>query len=131
MERSRDKVLLEQALARERAVEEFETAERNARRREIVELQQHYNKVQSDKAAYERHIDELTQQENEKQWNARESQWRREDQARVNLLKNVYQNREADILLKQKLKEEAAWLKNNEKQLIESEVEAMSRAHEQ
>jgi hypothetical protein len=43
----------------------------------------------------------------------------------------VYQNREADILLKQKLKEEAAWLKNNEKQLIESEVEAMSRAHEQ
>ena len=45
MERNRDKVLLEQALARERAVEEFETAERNARRREIVELQQHYNKV--------------------------------------------------------------------------------------
>jgi len=60
MERNRDKVLLEQALARERAVEEFETAERNARRREIVELQKHYNKVQSDKVAYERHIDELT-----------------------------------------------------------------------
>ncbi len=60
MERNRDKVLLEQALARERAVEEFEQAERLARRREIQELQQHYNKVQNDKAAYERHIDELT-----------------------------------------------------------------------
>jgi len=35
MERNRDKVLLEQALARERAVEEFEQAERLARRREI------------------------------------------------------------------------------------------------
>ena len=46
-------------------------------------------------------------EENERQWNAREQQWRREDQARVNLLKNVYQNREKDILLKQTLKGEA------------------------
>ena len=35
-------------------------------------------------------VDDLTAVENEKQWNARESQWRREDQARVNLMKNVY-----------------------------------------
>ena len=56
-------------------------------------------------------IDELTQVENEKQWDAREQQWRREDQARVNLLKNVYQNREQDILLKQTLAKEAQWLK--------------------
>ena len=56
-------------------------------------------------------IDELTQVENEKQWDAREQQWRREDQARVNLLKNVYQNREQDILLKQTMAKEAQWLK--------------------
>ena len=87
-------------------------------------MQSHYNRVASDKAAYERHVDELTQQENEKQWNAREQQWRREDQARINLLKNVYQNREADILLKQQLKKEADWLKQHEKQQIDSEVDA-------
>ena len=55
---------------------------------------------ESDKQAFERHIDELTLQENAKQWDAREQQWRREDQARINLMKNVYQNREQDILLK-------------------------------
>ena len=115
LERNRDKVLLEAALDRERAVEQYEAEERLARRREIQELQSHYHRVQTDKAAYERMIDELTQQENEKQWNAREQQWRREDQARVNLLKNVYQNREQDILLKQTLKKEAEWLKANEK----------------
>ena len=71
-----------------------------ARRREIQELQKHYQNTQSNKAAYEKMIEELTQVENEKQWDAREQQWRREDQARVNLLKNVYQNREQDILLK-------------------------------
>ena len=82
-----------------------------ARRREIQELQTHYQNTQSNKAAYEKMIDELTQVENEKQWDAREQQWRREDQARVNLLKNVYQNREQDILLKQTLEKEAQWLK--------------------
>lgn len=102
-----------------------------ARRREIQELQQHYNQQQSDKAAHERHIDELTQQENEKQWNVREQQWRREDQARVNLLKNVYHNREQDILLKQSLKKEQDWLRNHEKQEIETMVEKQNRLHEE
>lgn len=37
-----DKVLLNAALARERAVEEYEAEERLARRREIQELQTHY-----------------------------------------------------------------------------------------
>lgn len=45
-------------------------------------------------------IDKLVAEENAKQWEAREKQWDREDQARVNLLKNVYANREQDIELK-------------------------------
>lgn len=76
-------------------------------------------------------IEEMTQQENDKQWNAREQQWRREDQARVNLMKNVYQNREADILLKQTLKEEAKWLKQNDKQMVDTEVDRLNRMHEE
>ena len=76
-------------------------------------------------------IEDLTQQENDKQWNAREQQWRREDQARVNLMKNVYQNREQDILLKQTLKEEAKWLKQNDKQMIDTEVDRLNRMHEE
>jgi hypothetical protein len=36
----------------------------------------------------------LVAEENAKQWQAREKQWDREDQARINLLKNVYANRE-------------------------------------
>lgn len=78
----------------------MEQEEKDRRRREIVELQKHYGKATEDKAAYERMIDELTMQEGNRQWDAREQQWRREDMARVNLLKNVYQNREQDILLK-------------------------------
>ncbi len=131
LERNKDKVLLEAALQKEQAIEQIEAEERLARRREIQELQAHYNNVQSDKAAYERRIDQLTQEENEKQWNNREQQWRREDQARVNLLKNVYQNREQDILLKQTMKKETEWLKQNDKQQIDAEIDRQNRMHEE
>jgi hypothetical protein len=60
-ERARDKVLLNKALSYEQAVEQLEAEERLARRREIQELQKHYHAVQGDKAAFERHVDELTQ----------------------------------------------------------------------
>ena len=130
-DRDRDKVLLNEAISREQAIEQYEAEERLARRREIQELQQHYFKQASDKAAYERHVDELTQLENDRQWNAREAQWRREDQARVNLLKNVYQNREQDILLKQTLKNEAKWVINHEKEQMDAEVERQNAAYEQ
>lgn len=92
--------MLDKALQREAALKRLEEMEKEARKREIVELQSHYNQGQKDKAAYEKMVDELVAIENAKQWEAREQQWRREDQARVNLLKNVYANREADIVLK-------------------------------
>ena len=59
-------------------------------------------------------VDQLVENENIKQWEAREAQWRREDQARVNLMKNVYQNREQAVILNQKQKEEAEWLRKYE-----------------
>ena len=127
----RDKVILNAALANEQAVRDYEEGERLARRREIQELQKHYQNTQSNRAAHEKMIDDLTMVENEKQWNNREQQWRREDQARVNLLKNVYQNREQDILLKQTLKKEAEWLKNHDKAQIDADVERQNKAHQE
>lgn len=45
LERNKDKVLLDAALQKEQAIEQIEAEERLARRREIQELQAHYNNV--------------------------------------------------------------------------------------
>jgi len=50
----------------------------------------------------------------------REALWQREEQARINLLKDVYNSREKDILLKQAMKKEMEWLKENERRQIEA-----------
>ena len=56
-----DKVILNKALAQEQAVRDYEEGERLARRREIQELQRHYQNTASDKAAHEKMIEDLTQ----------------------------------------------------------------------
>lgn len=88
-------------------------------RAETIELQKFAAQKTQDKVVYERMIDELVAQENAKQWEQREKQWDREDQARINLLKNVYANREQDIELKKKQQQEVEWMKQYERQNME------------
>lgn len=114
-EKQRDLQLLNSALDREKALEQLEYDERMKHRAETIELQKYAQQVTQDKKSYEKMIDGLVANENAKQWEAREKQWDREDQARVNLLKNVYANREQDIELKKKLKNEADWMKQYER----------------
>lgn len=88
---------------------DLEEAERKRRRQEIMDLQVYYKKTKEDSAAYERMVDEVVAQEAERQQKMRDAQWQREEQARINLLKDVYISREKDILLKQEKKREDLW----------------------
>lgn len=76
-------------------------------------------------------IDQLVEDENTKQWNQRETQWLREDQARVNLLKNVYHNRAGDVELHGAQRDQAKWMKDHERQHVLSEVERQNAAFEE
>ena len=102
-----------------------------AHRKETIEIQKFALQAKADTQAYERMIDKLVADENAKQWNVREQQWDREDQARINLLRNVYKTREQDIELKKKKKHEAEWMKQYERQNMESEVERQNHAFEE
>ena len=76
-------------------------------------------------------IEHLTWLESEKQWKMKEDKWRKEEQARVNLMKNVYDARLQTVELKKKLKDEDQWLLSNEKQLIDSEIERQTKLAEE
>lgn len=123
--------MLNQALNREQQLQELEDAEKLARRNEVMELQQYLQQQKSDKAEYEKMIDQLVADENEKKWNERETQWQREDQARVNLLKNVYANRAADVELHKAQKDQALWHKDNERDRIQEEIARQTAAFEE
>ena len=129
-EKSRDKELLDQALAREKALAGIEEAEKIKRRQEVIDLQKYYKQSENDKHAYEKLVDEFVQAEAERQYKMREAQWIREEQARINLLKDVYNSREKDILLKQAMKKEFEWLKENERKQIELSIQQQNAEFE-
>lgn len=106
-DKNRDKDMLSLALEREAAIRQIEVEELARRRTETLELQKFYKEQKGAKAAGEQALEQLVAVENDKIWSKQEAQWRREDQARINLLKNVYQNREADIELKKLKKNDA------------------------
>lgn len=124
VEKARDKELLDAALAREKAMADLEEAERMAKRNETIELQKHYKKAKADKNALEKQIEELVNEEAERQYKMRQAQWDREKQARINLLKDVYISREKDILLRHEKKREDQWLKEYEKKQLDSAIQA-------
>lgn len=99
--------MLQLALEREEAMRQIEVEELARRRTETVELQKFYKEQKGVKLQNEQALEQLVAVENDKIWSKQEAQWRREDQARINLLKNVYQNREADIELKKLKKNDA------------------------
>lgn len=74
-----------------------------------MDLQVYYKKTKADARIYERMVDEVVEHEAERQTKMRDAQWQREEQARINLLKDVYMSREKDILLKQERKREDQW----------------------
>lgn len=74
-----------------------------------MDLQVYYKKAKADASIYERMVDDVVAHEAERQTKMRDAQWQREEQARINLLKDVYMSREKDILLKQERKREDQW----------------------
>ncbi len=122
LEKERDKLLLNKALTKEQEIERLELEEKLRRRQEVVDLQKFYMQKAEDKKAEEQLIEYLTWLESEKQWKLREDKWHKEDMARVNLLKQVYEDRAKTIGAKQMAEQEEKWRQEKEKQLIDEEI---------
>jgi len=61
----------------------------------------------------------------------RDTQWRKEDNARVNLMKEVYDSRALTVEMKKKYKHEQNWQTDYENKHIQSEVQRQEREHEE
>ena len=84
------------ALDREKALQDLELQEKEEICQEAKELQEYY-KRQSDDQSKEVIIKFLARIEEEKQRKIQEDKWRKEDEARVQLLREVYESRAQNI----------------------------------
>lgn len=112
-------------------MERLENEERARRRQEVIELQKAYFQASEDKKKEEEYIEQLTQLESEKQWKMREDKWRKEDNARLNLMKDVYDNRLTTVETKKRFKDQKQWEADYEKNQILKEIEDQNRYYEE
>lgn len=129
-EKERDKYLLQQALDRENAMENLEKQEKDDRRREAKELQDHYKQQSDDAAREEQQIEELTRLEEERQRKIQEDKWRKEDEARIQLLREVYESRAQNIENKKMLRKEERNNVVREKDELDRALDQQNRDHE-
>ena len=73
----------------------------------------------------------MTWLESEKQLKMREDKWKKEDEARIQLMRDVYHNRARHIEMKKMNKEEEKWLLNHDKKQIETELQRQNREYEE
>ena len=108
-EKGRDREMLSKAINKEQQIERIEKEELYRRRQEVVDLQKFYLQKAEDKKSEEQLLEYLTWLESEKQWKLREDKWNKEDQARINLMKQVYEDRAKTIGAKQLMSDEDKW----------------------
>lgn len=130
-EKQRDKMLLQMALDRENALRNLEVQEKDERRRDAKELQEHYKQQNDAQAREEAMIEyQLTQVEEEKQRKIQDEKWRKEDEARIQLLREVYESRAQNIENKKMFKKEANNNILREKDELDIALQAQNIEHE-
>lgn len=129
-EKERDKMLLQMALDRENALHNLEVQEKEERRRDAKELQEHYKQQSDDQQREEAEIEYLTQLEEEKQRKIQEDKWRKEDEARIQLLREVYESRAQNIENKKMFKKEAQNNVMRDRDELDKALEQQNMEHE-
>merc|ERR1719355_535041 len=112
MEKQQDKDFVLGVLAREKALEMQEQAEKAKSKQKAVEFTEALKLEMARKAESEEKLLELQRDESERQWQKRYAKWEKEELARRNLMKEVYDGRLEQVKFKQdvrdKLKKEVA-----------------------
>eukprot|EP00357_Protocruzia_adherens_P006369 CAMPEP_0114996542 /NCGR_PEP_ID=MMETSP0216-20121206/14377_1 /TAXON_ID=223996 /ORGANISM="Protocruzia adherens, Strain Boccale" /LENGTH=482 /DNA_ID=CAMNT_0002360775 /DNA_START=189 /DNA_END=1637 /DNA_ORIENTATION=+ len=129
-EREMDKKMVEDTMEREQALAAIEAEKREKRRQDGIKLQNILMEKRQKNEMNEADLEGRIKQESDKQWDRREQKWRQEADARVNLMKDVYNNRADEIVKKRNDKEQARTLQLQEKERLEAEIAHMNKMTE-
>jgi hypothetical protein len=102
-EKLKDKELINDILEKEKAFNELDKREKEKRKNEAQQNNKYLQYVMNKKKEEEAWLDKLAQIEADKQWQRTQEQWMKEEAARIELLKQVYKEREDAVRNKSKI----------------------------
>ena len=121
-ERLQDKKMVSDIVTREKMIGEIEAQQREKQKQDTRDFLKNFKNRSNELALNQDHIDKLLKQEMDRQWGKRQDQWDKDENARVNLLYDVYGNRAEAVQLKRTLAEQEALDKELEKRKLNQDV---------
>ena len=105
-EKKKDKELIESIVAREKALDLIEQREKEKKVKEFEQNKKYLEYVMNQKKEAEIWMDKIAQEEADREYKKEQEEWIKEDQKRIQLLKDVYKGREEALRYQKKIKED-------------------------
>ena len=121
-EKAADKELVDSIVAKEKALDEIDKAEKLKRMKEFEQNKKYLEYVMNQKKEAEAWMDKLAQDEADKAYQKEQEAWMKEEAKRLELLKNVYKDRERSVLYHKQLKEDDKEKLATERALLDEEI---------
>ena len=117
-EKMKDKELIDSIVAKEKALDLIDKQEKEKKIKEFHENKKYLEYVMNQKKEAELWMDKIAQEEADREYKKEMEEWQKEEQKRIQLLKDVYKGREDAIRYKkQQLENEKNIMKQERKDL--------------
>jgi len=121
-EKKKDKELIQSIVEREKAMDLLDKREKERKKKEFQQNRVYLEYKINQKKEAEIWMDKIAQDEAEQEYKKEQEKWNKEDQKRIELLKDVYKEREKALIYQKKIKEDEKNSIIQERSILDKEI---------
>ena len=121
-EKKKDKELIESIVAKEKALDLIDKKEKEKKVKEFEQNKKYLEYVMNQKKEAEIWMDKIAQEESNRKYQKEQEEWIKEDQKRIELLKDVYKGREEALRYQKKLREDEKNAIKEDRKQVDKEI---------
>ena len=122
IEKKKDKELIESIVAREKALDLIDKKEKERKIKEFQQNKKYLEFIINKKKEAEIWMDKIAQAEADREYKKEQEKWKKEDEKRIELLKDVYKGREQALIYQKKIKEDEKNAIAQERVVLDNEI---------
>lgn len=122
IEKRKDKELIDTIVNKEKALDDIDKKEKERKKQEFSQNKKYLEFVINQKKEAEAWMDKIAQEEADKKWRKEQENWMKQENARIELMKQVYKEREDAINLKKQVAKHEREAILQERQVLEEEI---------
>ena len=118
----KDKELVDSIVEKEKALDNLDKLEKERKIKEFHQNKKYLEYIMNQKKEAEAWMDKIAQEEADRDYQKKQEQWLKDEAKRIELLKQVYKEREKSVLYKKNLKEEEKKQIEKERAILDNEI---------